>query len=473
MLNYIWLGLILLAVIIGGCTGNLKAVADKSFDMAKLAVVETAFPLIGIMALWLGIMRLAERAGLVTLLARALRPLMRRLFPDVPAEHPAMGSMLMNIAANMLGLGNAATPLGLRAMADLESLNPRAGTATNAMCTFLAINTSSVQLIPVTAIAILAAGNSSNPSAIVGTSIMATACAAISAVAMAKFLERLPLFRLRPVGDIETQTPHQRAATTAPFPSHEERTPSTTTSGQSPETKNASADKMAVKEASTLKPLQWWGRLLLIAFGFFFLYLFVRLAFPTVLGLKIVPEAATQTTFVRVVDAISKLSIPLLLSLFPLYASLRQVKVYEEFVEGAKEGFDVAIRIIPYLVAILVGIGMFRAAGGIDWLSRSLAPAMSAVGFPPDLLPLVLMRPLSGSGTLGVLRELVNQVGPDSLVARTAGTIYGSTETTFYVLAVYFGSVAVKRTRYALLAGLTADSVGVVASVIICRLVFA
>src|ERR1043165_9554162 len=154
MLNYIWLGLIVLAVIIGGCPDKLKEVTEARFQMAKVAVLDTALPLVGIMALWLGIMRLAERSGLVTILARALGPLMRWLFPDVPAEHPAMGSMLLNIAANMLGLGNAATPLGLRAMKDLESLNPRAGTATNAMCTFLAINTSSVQLIPVTAIAI-------------------------------------------------------------------------------------------------------------------------------------------------------------------------------------------------------------------------------------------------------------------------------------------------------------------------------
>src|SRR5947209_18162823 len=196
MLNYIWLGLIVLAVVIGGCTDNLKAVADKSFEMAEFAVMKTSLPLIGIMALWLGIMRLAERAGLVTLLARALRPVMRWLFPDVPPEHPAMGSMLMNMAASMLGLANAATPLGLRAMKDLESLNPRPGTATNAMCTFLAINTSSIQLIPVTAIAILAANKSSNPSAIVGTSILGGACAAISGVTMAKLLERLPMFRL-------------------------------------------------------------------------------------------------------------------------------------------------------------------------------------------------------------------------------------------------------------------------------------
>ena len=199
MLNYIWLGLMVLAVVIGGCTDNLKAVADKSFEMAEFAVMKTALPLVGIMALWLGIMRLAERAGLVALLARALRPLMVWLFPDVPANHPAMGSMLLNMAASILGLGNAATPLGLRAMKDLETLNPRPGTATNAMCTYLAINTSSIQLIPATAIAILAANKSVNPTAIVGTSIMATTCAAIAAVAAAKFLQRLPIYRLPPV----------------------------------------------------------------------------------------------------------------------------------------------------------------------------------------------------------------------------------------------------------------------------------
>src|SRR5579859_4382534 len=196
MLNYIWLGLILLAVLIGGCTDNLKAVADKSFEMAQYAVMQVALPLVGIMALWLGVMRLAERSGLVAFLARALRPLMRRLFPVVPVEDPAMGSMVLNIAASMFGLGNAATPLGLRAMKDLQRLNPRPGTATNAMCTFLAINTSSVQLIPATAIAILAANNSTNPTAIVGTSIIATTCAAVSGVTAAKLLQHLPIFSL-------------------------------------------------------------------------------------------------------------------------------------------------------------------------------------------------------------------------------------------------------------------------------------
>jgi spore maturation protein SpmA len=451
MLNYIWLGMVVLAVIIGGCTDHLKEVADKSFEMAEFAVMKTALPLVGIMALWLGIMRLAERAGLVAALARMLRPLMVWLFPDVPHDHPAMGSMLMNMAASILGLGNAATPLGLRAMRDLETLNPRPGTATNAMCTYLAINTSSIQLIPATAIAVLAANKSNNPSAIVGTSIMATTCAAIAAVAAAKFLQRLPMYRLPPL------------IATAPAPASEsaKRATDSSTNGKAP-----------IKEAAELAPLEWWGALIMAAFGLFMLYLFVRLAFPALLGVAVPEVTAGQNTFVRIVDAVSKLSIPFMLSAFPLYAALRRVKVYEEFVEGAKEGFDVAIRIIPYLVAILVAMGMFRAAGGIDIISNALAPLMTAVGFPAPLLPMVLMRPLSGSGTLGLFAELVKQYGPDSLISRTGGTIFGSTETTFYVLAVYFGSVGIKRTRYALPAGLVADTAGVIASVIFCRMVF-
>jgi spore maturation protein B len=280
---------------------------------------------------------------------------------------------------------------------------------------------------------------------------MATICAATSAVIAAKVLVRLPMYRLPPLTALSPEAQTKAAA---------------------PAAANAANDKSPVKEAASLVPLQWWGVLIMSAFGLFFLYLFLRLAFPALLGLPLTPDVAKQSTFVHVVDAISKLSIPLMLSVFPLYAFLRGVKVYEEFVDGAKEGFDVAVRIIPYLVAILVAIGMFRAAGGIDLLSKVLAPAMLAIGFPPDLLPLVLMRPLSGSGTLGIFTELVKQLGPDSLVVRTAGTIFGSTETTFYVLAVYFGSVNVKRTRYALPAGIVADSVGVIASVILCRLVF-
>lgn len=446
MLNYIWLGLIVLAVVIGGCTDHLKEVADKSFEMAEFAVMKTALPLVGIMAMWLGMMRLAERAGLVALFARGLRPILRWLFPEVPPDHPAMGSMVLNIAAGILGLGNAATPLGLRAMKDLESLNPHPGTATNAMCTFLAINTSSIQLIPATAIAILAANNSTNPTAIVGTSIIATTCAAVSGVTAAKLLQNLPVFRPPRVPEFRRAADENAERQELP-----RETPALT---------------------ANPAPLQWWGTALLLLFAAFFLYLFIRLAFPAMVGAQPQADLAGEKTFVRIINAISRLSIPFLLSGFPLYAVLRRVRIYEEFVEGAKEGFDVAIRIIPYLVAILVAIGMFRAAGGIDLLGRALNPLMQSVGFPPELLPMVLMRPLSGSGTLGMFTELVKQYGPDSLVSRIGGTIYGSTETTLYVLAVYFGSVGVKCTRYALLAGLTADFVGVVASVIICRWVF-
>ena len=444
MLNYVWLGLIVFAVLIGGWEGHLKEVADQSFEMAEFAVVKTAFPLIGIMAFWLGLMRLAERGGLVTLLARVLRPVMRRLFPDVPPEHPAMGSMVMNIAANMLGLGNAATPLGLRAMKDLETLNPRPGTATNAMCTFLAINTSSVQIVPVTTMAILAANNSINPSAIVGTSLIATACACGSGVLTARLCAKSPFFKL----------PVVAAAAPAAVAKNE---PAPATTGKS-----------LLKESAELKPLRWWGGLILAAFFLFFAGLFLHLFFSA-------PAAGAgpvHSPFVRVVDGISLLLIPFLIAVFPLYASLRGVKVYEEFVDGAKEGFDVAIRIIPYLIAMLCAIGIFRAAGGIELLSKGLSPVLHWIGFPTELLPMALMRPLSGSGTLGMFTELVKQFGPDSLIARTAGTIYGSTETTFYVLAVYFGSVAVKRTRYAVIAGLTADAIGVIVSIIVCRAVF-
>jgi spore maturation protein B len=196
------------------------------------------------------------------------------------------------------------------------------------------------------------------------------------------------------------------------------------------------------------------------------------MTFPGLVGAPLQPDFAAQRPFVRTINAISRLALPFLLAGFPLYAILRRVRIYEEFVEGAKEGFQVALRIIPYLVAILVAIGMFRAAGGIALLSKLLHPLMQAVGFPADLLPMVLMRPLSGSGTLGMFTELVKQFGADSLISRMGATIYGSTETTLYVLAVYFGSVGIKRTRYALLAGLTADLVGVIASVLICRIVF-
>ncbi len=403
-----------------------------------------ALGLIGIMALWLGVMRLAERAGLVQRIARVLHPIMRRLFPDVPPNHPAMGSMLMNMAANMLGLGNAATPLGLRAMRDLEQLNPRPTVASNAMCTFLAINTASVQLIPATAIALLASAGSTRPTAIVGTALLATMCAATVAVTSAKLLEKLPFFRLR---DSIAMAREAKSA------------------GQDSVEPIVEDNVIAVEPGGWRRILPW----LLVVF---FVGLFVRLVFPAWFGFAPDPSAANQNAFVRGVNTLSILAIPFLLSFFPVFAATRRIKVYEEFVEGAKEGFGVILKIIPFLVTMLVGIGMFKGAGGIDLLTRLLTPVLTPLRFPPDLLPLALMRPLSGSATLALLTDIIHRLGPDNIVSLMAATIYGSTETTFYVAAVYFGSVNIKQTRHSIPAGLLGDLAGVVASVIICRAVF-
>jgi spore maturation protein SpmA len=446
VLNYIWLALVVLAVAIGGWNNRLNEVTAGAFDGAKTAVT-IALGLIGIMALWLGVMRLAERAGLVQRIARGLRPIMRRLFPDVPPEHPAMGSMLMNMAANMLGLGNAATPLGLRAMRDLETLNPRPGVASNAMCTFLAINTASVQLIPATAIALLAAAGSKRPTAIVGMALLATLCAATVAITVAKILEKLPFFRLRDASPRAAEIPSAQPAVVPVDIFQTDDLP-----------------------AKTKPPM--WASALLIVLALFFIALFVRMVFPGFFHLPADPNTATQGAFVRSVNALSILAIPFLLSFFPVYAATRGVKVYEEFVEGAKEGFGVILKIIPFLVTMLVAISMFKGAGGIDLLTRVLTPVLAPLHFPTDLLPLALMRPLSGSATLAILTDIIHRLGPDNIVSLMAATIYGSTETTFYVAAVYFGSVSVKQTRHAIPAGLLGDLAGVIASVIICRAVF-
>jgi spore maturation protein SpmB len=369
--------------------------------------------------------------------------------------------MAMNIAANMLGLGNAATPLGLKAMRYLEKLNPTPGTASNAMCTFLAINTSSVQLIPTTAVAILSVAGSQNPYSIIGSSFLSTLCACLTGIAVVKTLEKLPMFRLSP------------ADAAAPVA--------------------ASAPEQAEAEAPTrtLQPLSRKGKYMLALYWTAFLVLLYVLRFPeqataffsflhtnvpfipALTFAPVSPDFVRQTATVRTINVISTVAVPIMITFFPLYASLRGIKVYEEFVEGAKEGFQVATRIIPYLVAILVAVRMFREAGGIAMISKALEPLLAPLHFPVDLLPLVLVRPLSGSATTGLFTEIVKNFGPDQLISKMAGTIYGSTETTFYVLAVYFGSVGIRRTRHAVPAGLCADLAGVVASVIICRLLFA
>jgi spore maturation protein SpmA len=448
VLNYIWLALVLLAVLIGGWNDHLKDVTNGALEGAKTAVT-IALGLIGIMALWLGVMRLAERAGLVQRIARILRPIMQGLFPDVPPDHPAMGSMLMNMAANMLGLGNAATPLGLRAMRDLDRLNPRPGVASNAMCTFLAINTSSVQLVPATAIAILASAGSTRPTAIVGTAFLATLSAAAVAVLAAKTLEKMRIFQPRARDDTPAPERLQNAGAVA-------------------------SDQGAFDDLSLAQPpamrVAIWGSLGMIVLLVLFVVFFLRMVVPEILGLTPATDAPGNV-FVRAVNALSILAIPFLLSFFPLYAAARGVKVYDEFVEGAKESFPVILRIIPFLVTMLVAIGMFKGAGGIDLLTQALSPVLRPLHFPVDLVPMALMRPLSGSATLALLTDIVHRLGPDNTVSLMAATVYGSTETTFYVAAVYFGAVNIRQTRHAIPAGLLADLTGVIASVVVCRAV--
>ena len=451
MLNLIWLAIVLIAVLVGGFTGRLEQMTEGAFATAADAVMKIALPLVGLMAIWLGIMRLAERAGFVQLLARALRPIMRRLFPDVPAEHPAMGAVVMNMAANMLGLGNAATPLGLRAMALLQRMNPHPTVASNAMVTFLAVNTASLQLIPTTAISILAVQGGKSPSNIVIPAIVATAIAMTCGVTAARFLSRLRIFRVEPDADATEQMSSVAEAGLAEVAAENIEPRSLTAAGR------------------------WALAVFLLAFAWIFFALVWPAsadALPTLLGAKwrhavFWPDAGTG---LRVLRALSMLAVPFLLAFIPLTAALRGVKVYEQFCEGAKEAFDTAKRIIPFLVAMLVAIRLLREAGVVQAVTEALRPALETIGFPPDLLSLAVMRPLSGSASQGIFVDLVKTHGADSMIARMAATIYGSTETTFYVLAVYFGSIGIRKTRHAVAVGLTADIIATACAIAACRL---
>jgi spore maturation protein SpmA len=448
MLNIIWLALVLVAVLVGGFSGRLEPMTEGAFSTAKDAVMTIALPLVGLMAIWLGMMRLAERAGFVQQLARGLRPVMRRLFPDVPEDHPAMGAMVMNMSANMLGLGNAATPLGLRATALLQKLNPHPTVASNSMVTFLAVNTASLQLIPTTAISILAVQGGSSPSNIVMPAILATAIAMTCGVTAARMLSRMRIFRVVP--DAE---PVEAAAI-------------------------ADATEVGVEKIEP-RPIRRSGHVMLGVFLFCIAWMFFALVWPTLAdSLPVAFHAKWRHgdfwpglgTTQRILRAVSLLAVPFLFGFISLVAALRGVKVYEQFCEGAKEAFDTAKRIIPFLVAMLVAIRLLREAGVVQMVTEALRPALEYVGFPPDLLPLAAMRPLSGGASQGIFVDLVKTHGADSMIARMAATIYGSTETTFYVLAVYFGSVGIRKTRHAVAVGLTADIIATACAIAACKL---
>lgn len=396
---------------------KMKTVTNGLLDMVNTAV-QIALGLIGVMALWLGIMKIAEEAGLIKIIARAMRPFTKFLFPDVPQDHPAMGSMIMNISANMLGLSNAATPFGLKAMEELNSLNPKKDTASNAMCTFLAINTAGLTFIPATAIAVRAAAGSSDPAIIIGTSVFGASCATIMGVTSAKILEKFPI----PKGEFSNWWKQNKKSFITIF---------------------------SVLLVFLLVVLSGVAKFI----GSFFSF--------------ISPEL-----FRSVIGFIAVLAIPTLIFSFIVYGFIKRVKVYEKFIEGAKEGFNVAVRIIPYLVGMLAAISIFRNGGAMDILVNVLNPLTSLVGMPAEVLPMALMRPLSGSGSIGIMAEIIKIYGPDSLIGIMASTFYGSSETTFYVLAVYFGSVNINKTRHALPVGLIADICGTLGAVYICNMLF-
>ncbi len=407
-MNIVFFGIVALSFLFAIINGTPEAVGSASLASAK-ASVELAIGLIGYICLFLGLMKVVEEAGGLKFMARLIRPLLVRLFPDIPPDHPAMGAMVMNIAANALGLGNAATPFGLKAMKELNSLNKEQGTATNAMVLFLGINTSGLALLPTGIIGLREYYGSVDAAAIFPTTLLATACSTVVAVLVAKTLQGLPVFQAPGV----QQTADREIA--------------------------------AAAEPEKLRDL--------IPLVLFVCFLTARVVLVAVLGEKA-----------------SVWILPGLVFGMLLVGVLAKVKVYEAFVLGAKEGFDLAVMIIPYLVAILVSIGMLRASGGLDVIVGWVAGFTAPFGLPAEALPLALLRPLSGSGAYGITAELVQAHGPDGYIGQLVSTMNGSTETTFYVLAVYFGSVGVSRLRHSVPVGLAADITGVMASVLAVKL---
>jgi spore maturation protein SpmA len=382
----------------------MQLLTTAMLDAASSAVT-LAFSLIGVMAFFLGIMKIAEEAGLLQILAKLLRPILIKLFPEIPSDHPAMGAMIMNLSANIIGIGNAATPFGLKAMEHLDSLNPHKGTATNAMVLFLAINTAGVTLIPTSVIALRQASGSVDPASIIASTLFATTVSLFAAIVGAKFFQRF--WTLPDIGAAPCST-----------------------------------------EPTT--PL--WK----IIVGILCFLVFVLL-------------------IIRYGQAISPWFLPSLICALLSYGVWKHVKIYDCFIEGAKEGFGVTLRIMPYLIAILVAIKMLTASGILPAMVNLLSPITSLIGIPAEALPMALLRPLSGSGSYATLAAVFQDpnLGPDSLVGYLVSTIYGSSETTFYVLAVYFGSIHIQKIRHALLVGLFADVIALLSSAWIVNYMYA
>ena len=408
VLNYIWIAFILVAAAVAavrliafGDTDVFPAMIASTFDTARTAF-EISLGLTGVLSLWLGIMRIGERGGVINALSRLLTPLFVKLFPSIPKGHPVTGTIFMNIAANMLGLDNAATPLGLKAMEQMQQLNDRRDTASDAMIMFLVLNTSGLTLIPVSILVYRAQLGAANPTDVFIPLLLATFCSTLAGIIVTSLYQRINLLN---------------------------RTVLLTLGG------------LCVIVAAVI-----WG--------------FGSMSRDT---MAVVSTSAANILLMAVIVA------------FILAGVRRHINVYDAFIDGAKEGFTTAVRIIPYLVAILVAIGLFRAAGAMDALIDAIEWVVAACGLNTDFvaaLPTALMKPLSGSGARGMMVDAMTTYGADSFVGRLSCVFQGSTDTTFYILAVYFGSVGIRHTRHAVTCGLLADLAGIIAAIFICYLFF-
>jgi spore maturation protein SpmA len=408
MLNALWVGFFLVAFLIAlfklvflGDAEVIAALVKALFDSSKTAF-EIALGLTGVMALWLGVMKIGERAGMLELLTRGLAPLFRRLFPEVPPNHPALGAMTMNMGANMLGLDNAATPLGIKAMQELQTLNPSKDTASDAQILFLVINTASVTLLPVTIFTFRAQLGAADPTDVFVPLLIVTYIGTLTGLFVTGFFQKLHL----------------------------------------------------------------WNRVTLAYLGG---------ATALIGGLVAYFSALPAAEMTRQSSILSNVVLFGIIVVFLLMAVKRRVNAYEAFVEGAKEGFHTAVTIIPYLVAMLVAIGVFRASGALDLLMDAMRAAVRGAGFDArwvDAMPTALMKPFSGSGARAMMIDTMQAHGADSFAGRLASIVQGSTETTFYVLAVYFGAVGIRRVRHAVACGLIADLAGILAAIGIAYLFF-
>lgn len=408
VLNYIWIAFFLIAFVIAtvrlvfmGDTEVFPAIMNSTFDTSKTAF-EISLGLTGVLSLWLGIMKIGEKGGVINVVARVLSPVFTRLFPDIPKGHPVTGSIFMNVAANMLGLDNAATPLGLKAMEQLQELNPKKDTATNPMIMFLVLNTSGLTLIPVSIMVYRAQMGAAQPTDIFVPILLATFFSTLAGIVFTSLYQRINLIN---------------------------RTMLLTLGGMS----------------AAVAAIIW---------GF----------------------AQMDKAQMNIVStSVANILLMLIIVMFILAGMRKKVNVYDAFIEGAKDGFTTAVRIIPYLVAILVGIGVFRASGAMDMLVDGIKWTVAALGGNTDFvgaLPTALMKPLSGSGARGMMVDAMTTYGADSFVGRLSCIFQGSTDTTFYILAVYFGSVGVRYTRHAVACGLLADLAGVIAAIAICYMFF-